>query len=346
MKKLFSLLCVVLLLLSVTGLAACGKKKAVVVKKKPKPVKVAPAPKPTWPLTGLTTTDATAAARFPLSVKIENSTVARPQSGINSADIVYETMVEGGITRFNCLFASQIPDEVGPVRSARLSDIWVVPQYQGLLFYSGANDQVIGALDAAGLNKTGVDSVSGLYHRVDDREAPHNLFLSLSQAYAEVQKAGVAITGSGVRPGPVFGALTSTETTASGLAIDIPFSPVASSSWIWDSGAKCYLRSTDGEVHVDAKDGKQLWATNVVVMWAPYTQASALDPAGNPTFDTTLGGSGKAAIFRGGLRIDGTWTAAKDTPPTFTDVAGTPIPLEPGRTFFEVPQDSVVITSK
>jgi len=346
MKKLVYVLCALLLALSVTGLAACGKKKPPVVKKPtPKP-KVVEKPKPTWPLTGLVTTDTTAAARFPLSVKIENSTLARPQKGVNSADIIYETRVEGGMTRWNCLFHSQIPEEVGPVRSARLSDIWIVPQYQGLLFYSGANDQVISALDGAGLNKTGVNSLGGIYHRVDFREAPHNLYLSLSQAYTAAAQAGVAITASGARPGLAFGELPSTETTASGLALTIPFSPTATSSWTWDRASGHYLRSTDGEVHIDAATDQQLWATNIVVMWAPYPQASALDPAGNPTFDTDLGGSGKAAVFRNGLRIDGTWTATRNAPPTLTDAAGKVIPLEPGRTWFEVPETGTTVTSK
>ncbi|MCL2332218.1 MAG: DUF3048 domain-containing protein [Actinomycetia bacterium] len=346
-RMLAYLICAVLLSVLVTGLAACKKQ---TVKTTPPPVtsepKVAQKPKPVWPLTGLPADENAPLDRYPLSVKIENLRSVRPQSGLNSADIVYETEVEGGITRFNCLFDSQIPDEVGPVRSARLSDLWVVPQYQALLFYSGANGQVKSGLQERGLTKMDVDAASSLYHRVKGKRAPHNLFLSLSKAYDKAKAIGVATSGEGMRPGPVFGALASDETTSSGVSIDIPFSPLSRAAWTWDSASGHYLRSTDGAVHTDALTGAQVWADNVVIMWATYTQQGKVDAAGNVTYDVTLGGSGKAAVFRGGLRIDGTWSATASEPPTFSDAAGKPIPLTPGRTWFEVPRDSVAIVSQ
>jgi len=80
-----------------------------------------------WPFTGERVTDPDTLSRRPLSIKIENSAAARPQTGIAAADVVYETISEGGITRFNCIYHSDLPPQVGPVRSARLSDVWVVP---------------------------------------------------------------------------------------------------------------------------------------------------------------------------------------------------------------------------
>ena len=336
-----------LLFCLVMGLAACGK--APVATKRP-PVtsepKVSEAPKTLWPLTGLEAPTDAPVGRYPLSVKIENLKAARPQTGINSADIVYETMVEGGITRFNCLFDSKVPATVGPVRSARLSDFWIVPQYQGLFFYSGANSQVTSGLKSRGLTKLEFNKASSIYRRITSRKAPHNLYLSLSQAYDKAQALGVTISADGVRPGPAFGDIASDETTAPATSLEIPFSTLTHAAWTWDAASGHYLRSTDGAVHIDAADGSRLWADNVVVMWAVYTPQSKVDAAGNGTYDVTMGGTGKAAIFRDGVRIDATWSATADTPPTFTDAAGKPVTLKAGRTWFEVPQTSVTITSQ
>jgi len=336
----------VLLACLALSLAACKKQTTTKLPPVTSEPKVTQAPQHLWPLTGLPAAANAPIDRYPLSVKIENLKVARPQSGLNSADIIYETMVEGGITRFNCLFDSQIPATVGPVRSARLSDFWIVPQYQGLLLYSGANSQVASGLKQRGLNKLSANTLGSLYHRVSGKKAPHNLYSSLSQAYAVAQKAGVAISASGTRPGPVFGALASGETTLPATSISVPFSTITHAAWTWDSASGHYLRTTDGQVHTDALTGAQVWATNVVVMWATYTTESHLDPAGNVTYDTTLGGSGKAAIFRDGERIDGTWSATATTPPTFTDARGAQIPLAPGRTWFEVPETGVAVVSQ
>ena len=341
------LLCLLLLLVLLVALSACKKKadtaELPAVTKEPT---VKPAPKALWPLTGLPLSDRALMNRQPLSVKIENMKSIRPQTGLNSADIVYETTVEGGITRFNCLFDSNVPDEVGPVRSARLSDLWVVPQYHGLLFYSGANSQVLDGLKQQNLTGMSVNSAGAIYYRVRGKSAPHNLFLALSKAYDKAAELNISTSGNVPNPGPAFGALSSeVATSAAGQGLDIPFSPISDVTWTWDAASGHYLRENDGSVHRDAADGAQVWADNVVVLWAVYTPQAMKDPAGNGTFDTTLGGEGKVAIFRDGLRIDGTWKADRSAPPTFTDASGKPIVLKPGRTWFEVPSTDTAITS-
>ncbi|MDR2458086.1 MAG: DUF3048 domain-containing protein, partial [Clostridiales Family XIII bacterium] len=95
----------------------------------------------------------------PISVKVENSPEARPQAGFNSADIIYETMVEGGETRFNMIFQSNFPERIGPVRSARLSDRYILPWYNGMLIYSGSNQEVSAALEEKGVTKFSSSSV-------------------------------------------------------------------------------------------------------------------------------------------------------------------------------------------
>jgi len=339
-----------LLALAMT-LTACKKQttqKPPAVTKEPVVKQEPEAPKPTWPLTGLPlddNADASLLNRRPLSVKIENLRPVRPQMGLNSADIVYETVAEGGITRFNCLFDSQIPDQVGPVRSARLSDLWIVPQYKGLFFYSGSNDQVDAGLRANDMTAVSFNAATSLYQRVKGKSAPHNLFLALSKAYDKATSLGVATQADAPISGPDFGELSSEVATSSGQSMELRFSSYSDVKWTWDAASGLYLRENDGAAHRDILTGDQIGASNVVVLWATYTPQAAKDPAGNGTYDITLGGEGKATIFRNGQRIDGTWKADKNTPPTFSDAAGHTITLSPGKTWFEVPSPDIAITS-
>lgn len=298
---------------------------------------------PVWPLTGLDAPDSKVILSRPLSVKIENSSLARPQSSIVGADIVYESMVEGGMTRFNCIYHSTIPKQVGPVRSARLSDAWIVPQYNTILLYSGANSEVLRTLDAQKVRRLTQGLGNDTFLRVGFRSAPHNLYLNLKNVLTAAEKRGIKITWE--PRGPKFG-LPSLESKKDATEISIPFGGLQTTGWKWDSEKSVYKRSNNGKTHIDKTTGGTITSTNVVVMWATYRQAAKKDPAGNPTYDTKLGGTGKASIFKDGMRIDGTWKAGRDTPPSFVDSSGSPILLNPGVTWFEVvPSDKDITVS-
>jgi hypothetical protein len=352
----------VLLIAVCLPLGGC-KKEAPATPPAPAPSPETP-PEPTshevyfWPYTGLTTSSAVAVKTRPLSVKIENSSQARPQLGINSADIVYETMVEGMESRFNCIFQSNIPDEVGPARSARLSDLWVVPQYQGLLFFSGANSQVLGRLHEDNITLMSHDTASKLYHRVDYRRAPHNLYLDLGGAYELAAKKEIELESDTLSPlffGQTEPAVTTTSEAIDGSAgvieseqdfialgavtaggITVPF--IHDAKWLWDDEKQVYLRWTGQDIHTDAATDEQLWTDNVVIMWADYAQQTMKDPAGAPTYDTDLGKGGEAIVFRNGLMLSCTWTGARDTVPRFVTADGEEVPLKAGRTWFIVPR--------
>ncbi|MDR0817918.1 MAG: DUF3048 domain-containing protein [Clostridiales Family XIII bacterium] len=358
----------VLVMIVALPLGGCGKKEEPKVEL---PVVPEAPPEPAghevyyWPYTGLTTTGAVAVKTRPLSVKIENSSQARPQTGLNSADVVYETMVEGMESRFNCIFQSNIPEEVGPVRSARLSDLWVVPQYQGILFFSGANKQVIGRLRSDKINLMSYDSATKLYHRVDFRHAPHNLYLELGGAYELAQKKDIKTesdTLSSLYFGQTGPAISTTSEAIDGTAgvvnTDLEFEGLINSAdtvesvtvpfihdaiWRWDAEKKVFLRWTGKEVHKDAATDEQLWTDNVVIMWADYPQQSMKDPAGAPTYDTELGKGGKAALFRDGHMVDCTWKADRTSTPTLISQSGSEIPLKAGRTWFIVPRTGTEI---
>jgi len=296
-----------------------------------------------WPLTGLKAPSEAAITKRPLSVKIENSPQSRPQTGLNSADVVYETVTEGGITRFNCIFHSTTPKTVGPVRSARFSDLWVVPQYHALFFFSGASSTVNRAVNGAKLPNLSEDAgVSAPYYRSSQRSAPHNLFLDTKKAYAEAKKRGFPITADVPR---LQHAARSAQTSDTVKSISIPFSQANTSFWKYDSGRKVYLRENNGRVHTDAATGKQVASKNVVVLWAPY-RAKSRDKVGSTTYDINLGGKGRVSVFRDGNRYDGTWIADRGTPPRFKDAKGRVIKLAPGNTWFQVVPLNTNITMK
>ena len=296
-----------------------------------------------WPLTGLSAPDQAAISRRPLCVKIENSPQARPQTGLNSADVVYESVTEGGITRFNCIFQSNVPKSVGPVRSARLSDTWIVPQYNALFFFSGSSTSVNRAIKSAKLSNLSEDAgISAPYFRSSQRSAPHNLFLDIKKAYAEAVKRGKPVS---VRVPRLQHVARSAESSNAITSVTIPFSQANTAQWTYDSGRKVYLRRNNGAVHSDAATGKQVASKNVVVMWAKYTAVSR-DKVGSTTYSINLGGSGRVSVFRDGKRYDGTWSATRTAPPRFKDSKGQTIRLAPGNTWFQVVSVSTNISMK
>lgn len=356
-----------------------------------------------FPYTGLKTDDEKATKTRPLCVKIPNDSKARPQTGINSADVVYETMVEGGETRLNAIFQSNVPEDVGPVRSARLSDLWIVPQYNGMLFFSGANDQVRGEISAQGVTDMRWDYAESIYFRADNgRGNLHNLHIKLNGAYEVAKKRDYETTTDAPKPlhfedgkfneadgsdtdsnidgssteGSSDSKLDSLEEDSNngnnsnknesnsdsdnnsdendsdashntgGSMVNVKIGGSSNIEFKWDSNQSKYLKWMNGVEHKDDVDDKQVNVDNVVIIWAEYIQQAKKDAAGSPTYDTNLGGTGKASVFKGGERYDGEWKADKDAPPRFYDDSGEEILLNPGKTWIVVPPLNINITSQ
>src|SRR4051812_13399888 len=142
---------------------------------------------PTWPLTGI---PAEAVADRPaLAVKIENSVDARPQTGLNVADVVWEQVVEGGITRFVAVYHSNLPPEIGPVRSIRPMDPAIAAPLHGLLAFSGGVQTYVDAARSSGLQVLTQDSGIDGFHRWTTRRAPHNVYAAPETLVAQADSA-------------------------------------------------------------------------------------------------------------------------------------------------------------
>jgi len=301
---------------------------------------------PVAPLTGLRVADPTVPGRPVVAVKVDNLDAPResalPQSGLAQADVVYEEIVEGNITRLVGLFQSRIPGEVGPVRSARTTDVHLLPQLgRVLLAWSGGNGGVVAAVHSSpALIDVGFDAATPAYHRDRSRKAPHNLYVdpNVLLARAPADLAPPPSLFAYRSPGQ---AQPSTSEPAAGVDLTwgggLASSPVA---WRWDGGSKLYVRSQNGRPQSDA-DGTRYSAANVVVMVTPYG-ASAADSR-SPEALTV--GSGELFVYTQAGVIPGTWSrASEDQPAVLTDTDGQPILLTPGQTWVELPRAGGVTT--
>jgi len=296
-----------------------------------------------WPLTGLEAPSEEAIAQRVVSVKVENSPDARPQSNLQLADVVYESVAEGGITRFNAVFHSQSPDVIGPVRSARLSDIYIVPQYQALFIFSGASGSVNSAIRSTSIENLSEDvGVTRPFFRSSERARPHNLYINFGKVREEGEKRGMPTTQD--VKGLAFD-YRANDASVTVSEITVPFSNANTVVWTYDPATESYLRVNNGAKFMDKETGEQIRTTNVVVMWARHNPASK-DVVGSTTYDIVLAGSGRATVFHNGQRYDGTWEAGRDAPPVFKASDGTQIKLAPGNTWMQVVNTTVNISMK
>ncbi len=272
------------------------------------------------PLTGLPGAPAGPA----VVVKIDNSSKARPQAGLNAADVVIEEEVEWGITRFAAIFHSE-HQAVGPVRSGRSTDISFLSSLgQPALVYSGAND----IFDALLLDQERVRNFSaarnGGYWRQSGRRAPSNLFADTT-----------SFVGSGDQPPAWFAfrapGVGATGTATSDVRVNWPSTAVR---WQWDGTG--WARTQNGSAHVDA-DGVQVIAANVVVAETAVVDTGLGDSAGGNVPEYVWAGSGPVTVFTDGQRIDGTWyRETLGDPAILVASDGTAIELTPGRTWIEL----------
>ena len=296
----------------------------------------------TFPLTGLPMTDAAAGAHPALAVKMDNSPQARPQTAINQADMVFEERVEG-ITRYALIFHSTAPDVVGPVRSARSSDIDLIAGLaRPLLAWSGGNPTVTGQVQGAAGMGLLVDASQGAnppeYWRDNARQAPHNLYTSVPQLLAKFG-GGSTTPPQAMLPYATAGAaLPASAGDAPGVMVD--FGNHVQAEYVWDAERNGWDRFQVDELHPVADSatvdttGQQVSPTNVVILSIPYVTSVA--DSHSPQAITT--GAGDGFVLTQGKAIAIKWARPANTAPfTFTTPDGQPVGLTPGRTWVALP---------
>jgi hypothetical protein len=291
------------------------------------------------PLTGLPADPATK-SRPVLAVKIDNAPKARPQAGINNADIVVEEGVEGGVTRFFTMFHTKDAPSVGPVRSARSTDILFARQIGKPLFaYSGANAAFLALVHQAPLVDVGVDRFPVAYHREPGRPAPYNLFSETKALYAAGAGAGDTSAPPPLfyyRPAGEAPPATGSEPAPKGVQAVWKLNITTTVVYAWDEPSKTFRRTTDGAPHLDAA-GTQVGPDNVVFQVVDYKDTGLVDRSGAKVPEAVLVGEGEAWVLTGGRLIKGRWSRpSEDRTTAYTLPSGEPIRLTPGRTWLEL----------
>lgn len=302
------------------------------------------------PLTGELVADPDTLQRRPIAVKLSNSPpeYTRPQAGLNQADLVFEHVTEGPITRFTAVFYSQTPPNVGPIRSARLIDVEIPAMYQSALAFSGASsgaDGVYNRLAASDIRARLLRDIAGEpgYYRTDETEKPweHRFYGILADLWTRMDTMDIN------QPPvyPLVMAFTSEPPEGGAPATDVTirYRDWTVVEWTYDAENGRYWRQTDGEPHLDANTKEQVNARNVVIVYAIHQQVMSICESQSGSvcnaFSTEIQiwGTGDAIIIRDGQRYAAIWKREKrEHMLTFYDAAGNPVPLQVGNTWFQV----------
>ena len=314
-----------------------------------------------WPLSGLPAQSGAATNRKPLLIKIDNAPAARPHYGIGQADMVFEIIVEGGVTRLAAVFHSQDPAQIGSVRSARLVDRSLTPMVRGALVYSGTSAHALSLINkdvAEGKYiELSADHAQG-YYRVNFRPSPYNLFTSAANQRENLKKLG-AETANDI---PKWAFLVSQDhpPTLAGMSgaaaateITIPYRADTSAvRYEYDAATKTYARFQNAAGRpardVDAVTSKPIAATDVVIIHTEIWEVpDIVDASGALSNDMRMTGTGAASVFRDGLRQDGTWSRKDDMSAfVFKNAAGEQILLSPGQPWIHVVPNEMKIASQ
>lgn len=297
------------------------------------------------PLTALDVSQSLLAARRPILVQIGNSNPERPQFGLSQADLVFETIAEGGITRLSAIYYCTAPGntEIAGVRSGRLINLQLVPMMRAIFVHVGASEQVQALFeDDVQIRDSSLDffrNHPGFVLLPDRRRAPFDVFTSPDALYEAARQRNIALPGD---PPPSLN--FSPEAPSGGEAIQSITIKHHISYWVrwkWDAAGQAWARYISNDTnpaydapHLEAATGRVLTAANVLVIQAPHTQTDIIEDSLNSrSVQVELIGSGTATLLRDGQLFAGQWRRANVADWfTLTLVDGTDMTLKPGNT--------------
>lgn len=281
------------------------------------------------------TIEAGSLSRPALSGKIDNHPSARPQVGLDEADIVFEELVEGGLTRYIAVWHSSLPAEIGPVRSVRPMDPEIVSPFGGIFAYSGGQVRFIQMMQEAPVYNAihGQPDTEETFYRTSAKVAPHNVLVKAPElvdqhldlpaperqfAYApSVEESTAVVAGSPV------------------TSMNPRFSGFSSPTWEWDGTQGRFLRFQTNGAADSASSGNQIFATNVIVLQVGIDVVEDI-----PT--TRLVNQGRGWIATGGSIVEINWfKATPESPIILTTDDGEEVLLGAGNTWLQlIPNDS------
>lgn len=309
----------------------------------PEPPTPTPPPANISPFTGLPVADPAVLARPPIFVCVNNDAAGRAAHwGLSKADLVYEYIVDGfSLTRITAMYQSQEADRIGPVRSARYPNIWMVQMYGGVLACSGGSDAIRYLLK----NEVGFPYLDA---DIDD-PSNNRYFTNLGSDYRTRLQArtdgvrqwladqGIDIQWS--KPGFSFSTETPANFAGDATVIDIPYPGGNSVQWRYDPALGGYVRFQGGIQEFDPAIGGPIVAANVIVAAAVHEVTDIIeDTLGTKGINIKLHEFGDLRVFRDGKVYEGTWRASQEAPPRWLGPGEAPTPLRPGQSWVQVVQ--------
>lgn len=289
---------------------------------------------------GTTSPRATPAAQpAPALVQVENLPAARPQAGLGAADIVYEYVTEGGISRFSAIFLRPPAVQVGPIRSARLVTIRLAQHYAAVLVYSGASTYVEQQIGQAGIVYFNETKANGDLFRTSTRVPPHNLYTNGAHLSDLLTHANAA-----THTWTLW--VRTAHPSATGKAVasfQVPISGFEAPIWTFDAALGEYTRrEPDTGAFIDVDTGRPVAAATVIVQQVVITTAPEVeDVSGAHGVEQNVDSGGAAQVFTDGREYDATWSQPSSGPPGFVLADGKPAPIAPGPVWIElVPRGS------
>lgn len=274
----------------------------------------------------------------PLSITVENSERGRPQSGLDKANIVYEVLAEGGITRFLAIYYDQEAEEVGPIRSARPYFVSKSLEHQAIYIHVGGSDEATNFIKEENIDDINEFVDFQPFWRSKDREPPYNLYTSTTKLRKEANKLGyIEMIKKQEYQFEISRneKLTGRETDS----IVIPYNITYTVSYKYQPESMKYIRFMNGEPHIDAKTKKQLAVDNIIIQFA---ETKIIDQEGRLAIDFV--GKGTGLLFFKGNSTEITWEKPDLRARTlFLDKEGNRIALTPGNVWIQiVPSDLTV----
>ncbi|MDP2945136.1 MAG: DUF3048 domain-containing protein, partial [Atribacterota bacterium] len=274
----------------------------------------------------------------PLSIMVENSEGGRPQSGLDKANIVYEALAEGGITRFLAIYYDQEAEEVGPIRSARPYFVSKSLEHQAIYIHVGGSEEAYNFIKEENIDDINEFVDFQPFWRSTDRKPPYNLYTSTTKLRKEANKLGyIEMIKKQEYQFEISRneKLTGRETDS----IVIPYNGTYTVSYKYQPESMKYIRFINGEPHIDAKTKKQLAVDNIIIQFA---ETKIIDQEGRLAVDFV--GKGTGLLFFKGNSTEITWEKPDLRARTlFLDKEGNRIALTPGNVWIQiVPSDLTV----
>jgi hypothetical protein len=305
-------------------------------------------PDGTCPLTGEQAT-ADVVTRRPINIRVDNSADGRPQAGMENADVIWEALAEGGVTRLTATYHCRTPGTVGPIRSARLVDLQLTPMLEAWLVHVGASQQVTDMIWASPYADRSINEWAGdpAFFRINNPPVGWlATYTNLNLIQGVTSNKENAALSTPLR-GWQFSPSLPTGATGGASTISIPYYPNSGSvvNYRYNASTGKYLRYQGQAAHT-MQSGTQLAPDNVIVIYAPMTTTPIVeDSLGALSLHFDIVGTGRALLFRNGQMWDARWVReGENVLIRVVDGTGTVIPLAPGQTFVQIVEEGMSVS--